>query len=185
MEDTSNFKHHFLLAMPQLSDPWFSRCVCYICDHDEHGSMGLVINKPLNMELGEILSELDIDDSNAPKLPVLQGGPVSPEQGFVLYKGEDSDMQNMQIAGNVHLTTSKDILQNIADGTGPQSVIVCLGYAGWEAGQLEAEIAANSWLTIPADEELLFHTPLQELAQSAAKKLGVDLNLITGQSGHA
>jgi putative transcriptional regulator len=185
MEDTSNFKHHFLLAMPQLSDPWFSHCVCYVCDHDENGSMGLIINKPLNMGLDEILSELDIDASNAPNLPVLQGGPVSPEQGFVLYKGEGSHMQNMKIAGNVHLTTSKEILQSIADGSGPENIIVCLGYAGWEAGQLEAEIAANSWLTVPADEELLFHTPLKELATLAAKKLGVDLNLITSQSGHA
>ncbi len=185
MEDTSNFKHHFLLAMPQLDDPWFSHCVCYICDHDEHGTMGLVINKPLDMELQEILSELDIDASNAPKLPILQGGPVSPEQGFVLYKGDESNMQDIKIAGNVHLTTSKDILQSIADGSGPEDIIVCLGYAGWEAGQLEAEIAANSWLTIPADDELLFNTPLQELAQSAAKKLGVDLKLMTGQSGHA
>jgi len=94
-------------------------------------------------------------------------------------------MQNMEIAKNIHLTTSKDILQNIADGSGPENLIVCLGYAGWEAGQLDAEIAANSWLTIPADENLLFHTPIKDLAQAAAKKLGVDINLITSQSGHA
>ncbi|MEY8263220.1 MAG: YqgE/AlgH family protein, partial [Bermanella sp.] len=168
-----------------LNDPWFSHCVCYICDHDENGSMGLVINKPLNMALEDILSELHIRGESIPTQPVLQGGPVSPEQGFILYQGSHSDMQNMEIANNIRLTTSKDILQNIADGAGPEHLIVCLGYAGWEAGQLEAEIAANSWLTIPADEELLFHTPTKDLAQAAAKKLGVDLNLITSQSGHA
>jgi len=185
MDNTNNFKHHFLLAMPQLNDPWFSHSVCYICDHDENGSMGLVINKPLNMALEDIFSELDISGDGIPAQAVLQGGPVSPEQGFVLYQGAESDMQNMEIAKNIHLTTSKDILQNIADGAGPENLIVCLGYAGWEAGQLEAEIAANSWLTIPADEDLLFHTPIKDLAQAAAKKLGVDINLITSQSGHA
>ncbi|OUR67269.1 hypothetical protein A9Q73_05890, partial [Bermanella sp. 47_1433_sub80_T6] len=90
MDNTNNFKHHFLLAMPQLNDPWFSHSVCYICDHDEHGSMGLVINKPLNMALEDIFSELDISGDGIPAQAVLQGGPVSPEQGFVLYQGAES-----------------------------------------------------------------------------------------------
>jgi len=182
---TINLKNHFLLAMPQLNDPWFANSVCYICDHNEEGSMGLVINKPLNMKLTEILKELEIEASQTKNQLVLQGGPVSPEQGFILYHGAVKTEQNMAIAPNINLTTSKEILEEIGTGQGPENMLICLGYAGWEAGQLEAEITANSWLTIPADDELLFHTPSQEVARAAAKKLGIDINLLSGQSGHA
>ncbi len=171
--------------MPQLNDPWFSHSVCYICDHNEDGSMGLVINKPLDMQLVEILKELKIDTNKPQEQPVLQGGPVSPEQGFILYHGKVKTEQNMEIAPNINLTTSKEILEEIGQGQGPENMLICLGYAGWEAGQLEAEITANSWLTIPADDELLFNTPPQDIARAAAKKLGVDINLLSGQSGHA
>jgi len=171
--------------MPQLNDPWFAHSVCYICDHNEDGSMGLVINKPLDMQLIEILKELKIDTSKPQDQPVLQGGPVSPEQGFILYHGQVKTEQNMEIAPNINLTTSKEILEEIGQGQGPESMLICLGYAGWEAGQLEAEFTANSWLTIPADDELLFNTPSQDIARAAAKKLGVDINLLSGQSGHA
>ena len=171
--------------MPQLNDPWFAQSVCYICDHNEDGSMGLVINKPLDMQLTEILKELKIDASKPQNQLVLQGGPVSPEQGFILYHGEVKAEQNMEIAPSINLTTSKEILEEIGLGQGPENMLICLGYAGWEAGQLEAEITANSWLTIPADDELLFNTPSQDIARAAAKKLGVDINLLSGQSGHA
>lgn len=174
-----------MLAMPQLNDPWFAHSVCYICDHNEDGCMGLVINKPLDMGLTEILSELKIEAGKPSNQIVLQGGPVSPEQGFILYQGEIKAEQNMEITKGVNLTTSKEILEDIGQGMGPENILVCLGYAGWEGGQLEAEITANSWLTIPADEDLLFHTPTKDIARAAAKKLGVDLNLLSGQSGHA
>ncbi len=171
--------------MPQLNDPWFAHSVCYICDHSEDGCMGLVINKPLDMGLAEILSELKIEIEKPQNQTVLQGGPVSPEQGFILYQGDIKAEQNMEITKGVNLTTSKEILEEIGQGMGPENMLVCLGYAGWESGQLEAEITANSWLTIPADEDLLFHTPTKDIARAAAKKLGVDINLLSGQSGRA
>lgn len=185
MDSSSNLKNHFLLAMPLMNDPWFGQSVCYICDHNENGTMGLVINKPMGISLGDIYSELDIESEGQAERPILQGGPVSPEQGFVLYEGGYNEVQNMEITQGIRLSTSKDILATIAEGSGPDNVIVCLGYAGWDAGQLEDEIARNSWLTIPADEELLFHTPIEEIAKKAAEKLGVDLNMLSGQSGHA
>lgn len=185
MDSSSNLKHHFLVAMPSLNDPWFGHSVCYICDHNENGSMGLVINKPMGIHLGDIFSELDIEADNQADCPILQGGPVSPEQGFVLYQGTYDEVQNLAITDGVRLSTSKDILANIAHGEGPEQIRVCLGYAGWEAGQLEEEIAGNSWLTVPADEDLLFNTPIDQIAQQAAKKLGIDLISISPETGHA
>lgn len=185
MNSSNNLKHHLLVAMPQLNDSYFGHSVCYICDHDEHGSMGLVINKPMGISLGDIFSELKIEATRQSDRVIMQGGPVSPEQGFVLYQGHFEHIENNQITDAIHLSTSKDILTTIANGQGPSDVLVCLGYAGWEAGQLAAEIAENTWLTVEADEELLFHTPINEIAQKAAKKIGVDINLLTTQSGHA
>jgi putative transcriptional regulator len=185
MDSSSNLKNHFILAMPLMNDPYFGHSVCYICDHNEEGTMGLVINKPLGINLGDIYSELDIESLGQAERPILQGGPVSPEQGFVLYEGGYNEVENLAITDDIRLSTSKDILSNIAHGSGPENVLVCLGYAGWSAGQLEDEIARNSWLTVPADEELLFHTPMEEIAQKAAQKLGIDLSLLSGQSGHA
>ncbi|NVK37145.1 MAG: YqgE/AlgH family protein [Gammaproteobacteria bacterium] len=185
MSESIDLKHHLLLAMPLLDDPWFKNSVCYICEHNDQGAMGLVINKPMGIHLGDILGELDIEASHEKDRSIMQGGPVSPEQGFVLYHGDDQDVQNMVVNAPVRLTTSKDILSNMAQGTGPDDAIICLGYAGWEAGQLEAEIANNSWLTVPADEELLFHTSSDQMAAKAASKLGIDLNLMSSQSGHA
>jgi putative transcriptional regulator len=187
MESTDNLKHHFLLAMPQLNDRYFAQGVCYICDHNEHGSMGLVINKPMDLCLGDIFSELNIESLNQTpsNLEVMRGGPISPEQGFVLYNGGQFNVENTEIAQGIKLSTSKDILTHIAQGTGPNNLLVCLGYAGWEAGQLEEEIAGNTWLTVEADETLLFHTPIKDIAKKAAHKLGIDINFLSSQSGHA
>ncbi|EAT11215.1 YqgE/AlgH family protein [Bermanella marisrubri] len=185
MDSTSNLKHHLLLAMPSLSDPYFGHSVCYICDHNEQGSMGLVLNKPMGIELTDVLSELDIETDKPIHFPILQGGPVSPEQGFVLYRGSESELQNMVINGDIRLTTSKDILSQLALGSGPDDVRICLGYAGWEAGQLEQELIQNAWLTVPADEELLFHTPMDQMLEKAASRIGVDMSLISGEAGHA
>jgi putative transcriptional regulator len=185
MNSVNNLTNHFLLAMPQLGDSYFGQSVCYICDHNENGSMGLVINKPMGISLGDIFSELDITASKQSSRTIMQGGPVSPEQGFVLYEGHYNNVENTEISKNIRLSTSKEILAEIASGNGPEEVLVCLGYAGWEAGQLEEELAANTWLTVEADEELLFHTPAAENDTKAAKKIGVDINLLTTQSGHA
>ncbi len=185
MPQTIDLKHHLLLAMPLLDDPWFQHSVCYICEHNDEGAMGLIINKPMGIQLNDILSELDINPNQPHSQNIMQGGPVSPEQGFVLYQDDPVDVQNMMVSDHVRLTTSKDILNHIANGEGPDGAIICLGYAGWDAGQLEEEIANNSWLTVPADEHLLFHTDSEQLAEQAAKKLGINLSQLTGQSGHA
>ncbi len=185
MDQDTCLKHHFLVAMPHMSDPWFAHSVCYICDHDENGSMGLVINKPINMSLTDIFAELNMSFAEQKEMQLRQGGPVNQEQGFILYQGDFDDAQNIQIAPNVRLSTSKDILQSLAENKGPKNIIACLGYAGWEAGQLENEIANNGWLTVPADETLLFHTPVMDIAQAAAKKLGIDINLLSQDAGHA
>jgi putative transcriptional regulator len=185
MPQSIDLKHHLLLAMPLLDDPYFQHSVCYICEHNEEGAMGLIINKPMGIELNDILGELNITPTQRHSKGIMQGGPVSPEQGFVLYQGQAEDIQNMMVNDDIRLTTSKDILNHIVNGQGPDDVIICLGYAGWDAGQLEEEIANNSWLTIPADNELLFHTDSQQLADKAANKLGINFSQLTGQSGHA
>lgn len=185
MPHSIDLKHHLLLAMPLLNDPWFKQSVCYICEHNEEGAMGLIINKPLGIQLNDILEELKISPSQALNPNIMQGGPVSPEQGFVLYQGDADNIQSIMVGDLVHLTTSKDILNSISNGDGPADSIICLGYAGWDAGQLEEEIANNSWLTVQADSELLFHTDSEQLANKAASKLGINLSLLSGQSGHA
>lgn len=186
MAFNNQFANHFIIAMPQLNDPWFGQSVCYICDHNEHGSMGLVINKFCEINLGDILFELKIQTEKPLDNLVFQGGPVGTEQGFILYQGEfEPEPASTHIANDTYLSTSKEMLEHIAKQTGPENFLVCLGYAGWGAGQLEEEIAQNSWLTIPADEQLLFHTPPQDLARQAALKIGVDIHLLSSQSGQA
>lgn len=185
MDNVNNLSHHFLVAMPQLDDQWFGQAVCYVCSHDESGCMGLVINKSTGMNLSDIFTELNIKTEKNTAQVIMQGGPVSPEQGFILYQGNYNEVENMEIVDNVRLTSSKEVLESLANGTGPENSIICLGYAGWSAGQLEEELAQNSWLTIPADEELLFHTPMKDLAQKAANKLGISIEQLNTQSGHA
>jgi len=185
MDSTANLKHHLLIAMPTMNDSWFGHSVCYICDHNDQGSMGLVINKPMGIQLSDVLSELEITPSQPVNFPIMQGGPVSPEQGFVLYRGHELAVQNLNIDDDVYLTTSKDILANVAKGEGPEEIRICLGYAGWEAGQLEQEILDNSWLTVAADPDLLFNTPIDKILEAAAKKIGVDMRLLSGDAGHA
>lgn len=147
--------------------------------------MGLVLNKPVGMTLSEVFSELGIDNESHGEDPVIQGGPVNPEQGFILYRDEKDWGQSMHVGDRTYLTTSKDMLEAIAQGAAPKSIIVCLGYAGWDAGQLEEELANNNWLTIEADEEIIFNTDSDKQVQAAAQKLGVDMTLISSQSGHA
>lgn len=185
MDNVNNLSNHFLLAMPQLDDQWFGQSVCYICSHDESGCMGLIINKPMGMDLSDIFSELNIESEKKSAQSIMQGGPVSPEQGFILYQGNYNEVDNMEVTQNVRLTSSKEILEYLANGAGPENSIICLGYAGWSAGQLEEELAQNSWLTIPADEELLFHTPMEDIAQKAANKLGISIEQLNTQSGRA
>ncbi len=182
----SSLRNHFLVAMPSLKDPIFAHTITYICDHTADGAMGIVINHPLNLSLGEIFEQLQLpDDTEVGRQSVLSGGPVHIERGFVLHSSGPKFESTIQISPTVSLTASRDIIAALAENRGPESALVALGYAGWGAGQLEAEIAANAWLTVPADHHIIFDTPIEQRWSAAAAKLGIDLNLISSSAGHA
>ena len=180
-------RDHFLLAMPGLDAGIFAGSITYICEHGEAGAMGLVINQPLDLILFEILDHLDIDiDPAIGDREVLAGGPVQIDHGFILHRpGQERWDSSLRVTDAIHLTTSQDILKAMALGDGPDDFLVALGYAGWSAGQLEEEIAGNSWLTVPADRHIIFDTPMEQRVATAAAGLGVDMNLIATQAGHA
>jgi putative transcriptional regulator len=182
-----SLRHHFLIAMPSMSDPTFVQSVTYICEHDADGAMGLVINRPMNLTVGQVLQPLGLTEpSSAATTSVLSGGPVSPERGFILHSPTERPWQSTTtLADELCLTVSSDILRSLAKDEGPEHYLVILGYAGWGAGQLEQEIAENAWLTLPAEPSVLFHTPTAQRWSAAASALGVDLNLIANTVGHA
>ena len=180
-------KNHFLIAMPNLLDPNFSRSVTLICEHDRNGAIGLVINRPTTITLSELFQQLKIEcsASKVADTHVLSGGPVSPENGFVLHRPLGEWENTLNVSNEMGLTTSIDILGAMASGTGPSESIISLGYAGWAAGQLEKELASNAWLTHPADGDMLFQTPHEELWDAAARAIGVDMSLLSHEAGHA
>ncbi len=178
---------HFLLSMPSLSEGIFAQSVTYICEHGESGAMGIVINHPLELSVAEIFEHLNI----IPKVEfadraVMAGGPVQIDHGFVLHRNCSNTWEaSLKVTPEVTLTTSCDILRAIANGSGPRDYLIALGYAGWAAGQLEQELAENSWLTLPADSDIIFATPAERRLDAAAALLGIDMNLISGEAGHA
>lgn len=180
-------RDHFLLAMPGITGGIFSHSITYVCEHGESGAMGIVINQPLELSVAEIFEHLQITASaDFTDLPVMAGGPVQIDHGFVLHRGPTSDWEaSIRVTDEITLTTSRDILRAIAHDTGPADHLIALGYAGWAPGQLEHELAENSWLTLPADSEIIFSTPIDQRLNAAAAQLGVDMNLISGQAGHA
>ncbi len=180
-------RDHFLLAMPVLSEGIFSHSVTYICEHGESGAMGIVINQPLDLSLGEIFEHLQIEPvAGALDTPVMAGGPVQLDHGFILHPDDGQKWEaSLQVTPEITLTTSLDILRAIARGEGPREHLIALGYAGWAAGQLEQELAQNSWLTLPADSTIIFRTPIEQRLDAAAALLGIDMNLISGHVGHA
>lgn len=179
--------NQLLIALPALADPHFARSVTLVCQHDADGAMGIVLNRTSEYTLGEVLEQMHIDsgDEALRARPVLAGGPVHPERGFVLHDGARTWDSTLVIADGLSLTTSRDILEAMARGEGPAHVTVALGCAGWGAGQLEYELVENSWLTVPADAELLFETPLEQRWQAAAGRIGVDLSRMADYAGHA
>lgn len=183
-----SLKNHFLIAMPMLNDPNFSEAVTYIWQHsEEEGAVGIVVNRPGSTTLGEICTQLDIGvtDPSRVDVPVLSGGPVEPARGFVLHGDSDGYESTVQVTDEIFLTASRDILEAIAAGGGPTRVIVALGYAGWDAGQLEAEIAANAWLVVEARPDIIFDTPYEQRWAAAASLIGIDIHEISSYSGHA
>lgn len=184
----SYFKNHFLVAMPGLEDPSFEQTVTYICEHHQGGAMGIVINQPITITVGELFGQLELDVSHLPigEQPLYYGGPVQKERGFVLHSASLKKWEStLPVSNDIHITGSSDIFKDMAADQGPEHSLIALGYAGWDKGQLESEVADNRWLIVPGDAEILFETAHQERWLAAAKKLGVDLNLMGGQSGHA
>jgi putative transcriptional regulator len=182
-----SLRDHFLLAMPSLSEGIFSHSVTYICEHGESGAMGIVINQPLDLSLSEIFEHLQIDCSeDFSDRPVMAGGPVQIDHGFVLHRNCETNWEaSLKVTPEITLTTSRDILRAIASNTGPRDHLIALGYAGWAAGQLEQELAQNSWLTLPAKSDIIFSVPADQRLRAAAALLGIDMNLISGDAGHA
>lgn len=183
-ESSASLCNHFLIAMPYMKDPNFSGTLTYICDHNEHGALGLVINRPMEFSLGDILEQLDIE-SDRLDLPIYGGGPVQLERGFVLHRPQGDWQSSLSLGNELALTTSRDILAAIGAGEGPGEFLVALGYAGWGAGQLEQELAGNIWLTCPADPDILFHTPWQRRFAAAMARMGIDINQLSDSVGHA
>ncbi len=179
--------NHFLIAMPGMDDPNFSQTVTLVCEHSDKGALGIVINRPLTMDLGDVFAQLGLDasQSRVTRQHVLHGGPVQTDRGFVLHTAGPTWESTLPVSGRIHLTTSRDILDALAGGRGPDRAVVALGYAGWDAGQLEDEMARNAWLTAPADEELLFTVPVEERWRAAGRLLGIDLLHLSSDAGHA
>ena len=180
--------NHFLIAMPRLDDANFSQSVTYICEHNEEGAMGVTINRPSDILLQDILEQIQIKAVNTEigHQAVYYGGPVQTDRGFILHnKTERQWDASLDITDNIQLTSSKDILEAIANDQGPEKALITLGYAGWGNGQLEQEIANNFWLSCPADSAIIFDTPIEKRWESAASLLGIDLQLLSNDAGHA
>lgn len=179
--------NQLLIALPALAETNFSRSVALICQHDDDGAMGIVVNRRSEYTLGEVLGQMGLEGGSEEMRaqPVLAGGPVHPERGFVLHDGGPRWDSTLAITDSLFLTTSRDILEAMARGEGPENAIVALGCAGWGSGQLEHELTENDWLTAPADAELLFQLPLEARWQAAAGRIGVDFAHLADYSGHA
>lgn len=178
---------HFLIAMPGLADDNFNQSVTYICEHDENGTFGIVINRESSVTLDDVMQQMSIPyrvDSADANL-VYSGGPVQSNRGFILHRPTGNWDSSLVINNDVALTTSRDILEAIADNRGPADTIIALGYAGWAPGQLEQELAANAWLSCPADQQIIFNTPLEKRWHAAAGLIGIDLQLLSSDAGHA
>ncbi len=187
MVETGSLKNQLLIAMPSLLDPNFSRTVTYVCEHGEQGAMGIVLNRPTELRLVDVLNHMDIagDFGSKGEQIVFLGGPVEEERGFVLHTRPSDWDSTMRISDDISITTSRDILEAMAQGEGPEDTLVALGYAGWSAGQLEQELQDNAWLSGPSDRSVLFDLPAEQRWEAAARLLGVDVNLLSSDAGHA
>ncbi len=185
--ENANFTHHFLIAMPAMEDDNFARSLVYVAEHNEDGALGIIINRPLDLSIKDLLERIEIPPKaeGFDSTPVFFGGPVQTDRGFVLHRPLGEWQSSLVVSPDIALTSSKDILQALADKGEPKDVLISLGYAGWGAGQLEEELAQNGWLTVPADPRILFELPYEERLPSALELLGIDLANLAGQAGHA
>jgi putative transcriptional regulator len=191
-----NLTHHFLIAMPGLEDATFAKSVIYLCEHSQRGALGLVINKPSDINLKNLFEkvELPLHRSDLTETPVFQGGPVQTERGFVLHEavvaeqadpGESIYASTMTIPGGLEMTTSKDVLEALSTGAGPRKVLISLGYSAWGEGQLESELLENSWLTVGADPAVIFDTPIEQRYDRALALLGLQSWMLSPEAGHS
>lgn len=184
---TGYLDRQMLIAMPGLVDGNFAGSVTLLCQHNENGAIGITINRLSDFSLGEILSQLHIDcaDDEVRNLPVLEGGPVAPDRGFVLHTPTEGYESSMQVSGDIMVTTSRDVLAAIARGEGPGKFVVALGYAGWGEGQLEGELRENAWLSVEADSDIVFDMPLDNRFEGALGRLGIRVDRLHHEGGHA
>ena len=189
-----NLTNQFLIAMPGMGDGTFAGTVVYLCEHNEHGALGLVINKPIDIKLKSLFEkvELPLDREDLADTPVFFGGPVQTERGFVLHEplvvepGEEGPYSStLQIPGGLEMTTSKDVLEALSSGAGPKKILVTLGYSGWSAGQLEEEMSRNGWINVGAAPEIIFDTPVDQRYDKALSLLGIDSRMLSQEAGHA
>jgi len=182
-----NLTNHFLIAMPNMVDPYFARTLTFICEHNDKGALGVVVNRPIEMTLGALYERLSLPLTSRILLnePVYFGGPVQTDRGFVLHQPLGQWQATLAVRDRLGLTTSKDILEAAGQGAGPRRMLVTLGYSGWAAGQLENEIGQNAWLTVEAKDAIIFDTPSEERLPAAMKLLGVDFAKLSEEAGHA
>jgi len=182
-----NLAQHFLIAMPAMADPHFTRTLTYICEHNEQGALGIVVNRPLEMTLQALLEQVSLPPAGGTfkSVPIHFGGPVQVDRGFVLHAPLGQWQSTLAVSPEIGLTTSKDILQAVARGEGPGKLFVTLGYAGWAPGQLESELAQNAWLTVQASADVIFDLPAEKRLSAAMSLLGIDFASLSEQAGHA
>jgi len=183
----ANLTGNFLIAMPAMADPYFAKSLTYICEHNEHGALGVVINRPIDMTLQTLFDQVGIvlDNPQVANLPLYFGGPVQTDRGFVLHQPVGAWSSTLAVGDDIGLTTSKDILEAVGRGEGPTRLLVTLGYAGWAPGQLEHELAQNAWLNVAAEAKVIFDLPWEERLATAMTMLGVDLASLSEVAGHA
>lgn len=184
--NTVNLTNHFLIAMPNMADPNFSGALTYIADHGEQGALGVVVNRPIDLQLSTLFEQigLSLPEGLGDRI-VFFGGPVQTERGFVLHSPPQTYSSTLNVNDTVSLTTSKDVLEAVSQGDGPAKFMVSLGYSGWSAGQLEQEIAQNAWLSVEADPKVIFDLPPEARLPAAMKLLGIDLANLSDEAGHA
>jgi putative transcriptional regulator len=179
--------HHFLIAMPNMADPYFSKTLTYVCEHNAQGALGLVVNRPIDMTLQALFERLSLTMRHGEfaAAPIYFGGPVQTDRGFVLHAPAGNWQSTLRVGTAIGLTTSKDILEAVGRGEGPERMLVTLGYSGWSPGQLEHEISQNAWLTVEASDGIIFDTPAEERLPAAMELLGVDYAKLQDEAGHA
>ncbi len=180
-----SLKHHFLLAMPGLAGEYFGNTITYVCEHNDDGAMGIMVNRPMDLTVGALLEQLGIGTAITLDDAVVEGGPVKRERGFILHSDEVHYDASLALGNGLMLSTARQTLEAIGAGEGPARFLVALGYAGWGVGQLEEELLQNAWLSCPADIDILFDVPFDQRVNSAAATLGIDFRLMSSQAGHA